>query len=206
MRDGFISTGCLRFAQGDVMQGFVRAMVLSVAFSLLACQAALADQPEANGNSGCAGEVGLPPPGLNEVQDPGLLAQAIGRPMQGKLCTGKVFRVTGYSGAQVQVYRVWDASKPYTAYGSWWSFDPPLGPRDVYRQANEICPAWSALNKVSRCTVKVGAEIVVGPGQSAVCDNALSYPVSPVNQVFIPNDLNHDQLAVENCTVEGDWP
>ncbi|TDR81516.1 hypothetical protein [Paludibacterium purpuratum] len=154
----------------------------------------------------CTGDVQAPPAGLEEVQDPTLLAKAIGAPQQGKLCTGKVFKLAETGGNMVTVYRVWDASKPYTALGGWWSFSAPQGPRDAYRQENEICPAWSALNKVSHCTIKAGALIVVGPGQSAKCSDDLNYPTSPVNQVYIPNDAQNNQVFVENCQDDGDWP
>jgi hypothetical protein len=157
-------------------------------------------------DSACVGAVEPPPPGLTEVQDTALLNQALGAPQQGKLCLGKVFKMTAQNAPAVVVYRVWDEARPYTALGSWWSFAPPQGPRDRYRQENEICPAWSALNKLSRCTLKSGAEIVVGPGQSAQCSNDLIYPASPVNQVYIANDARQGRILVENCQDMGAWP
>lgn len=154
----------------------------------------------------CAGTVQPPPPGFTEVNDPDLLAKAIGAPEQGKLCTGKVYQLDSQADKLVVVYRVWDASRPYTSVGSWWSFDSPQGPRDAYRAQNEICPDWSALNKVSMCTIKPGSKIVVGPGQSAKCSADLTYPTSPANQVFIPNDTRNNMVYVENCTEGEDWP
>jgi len=152
----------------------------------------------------CIGEVLPPPSGMMEVQDPALLQRALGQPLQGKLCAGKVFRAS--EGAAVTVYRVWDASKPYTAMGSWWSFSAPQGSRDTYRAANEICPQWSALDRVTQCRLKPGAEVVSGPGQSAQCDAALTYPPSPANQVFVPNDARKQLMFVENCTMGTPWP
>lgn len=109
-------------------------------------------------------------------------------------------------GQHVLVYRVWDASKPYTALGGWWSLQIPQGPRDTYRHANEICPTWSALNRLSQYTLKPGTKVALGPGQSAQCSDSLRYPASAVNQVYIPNDAQHQQVFVENCQDDGNWP
>lgn len=140
--------------------------------------------------------------GLAAVDDPELLASAIAKDGEGKLCMGAVYEVT----EPVTVYRVWTAAKPYTQIGGWWSFDAPQGPADAYRAANAICPEWSALDMVSRCTVKVGAHLVVGPGQSATCEGGVAYGQSPVNQVFIANDTRIDQVFVEDCTPGEAWP
>lgn len=142
--------------------------------------------------------------GLKEVDDPALLQQALGEPGKGSLCTGKVFEAT----KAVTVYRVWNKAKAYTQLGRWWSFSTPRGPVDAYRAANDICPEWSALDVVSECHVKVGAHLVVGPGQSATCEKG-GYPASPVNQVFIPNDTKdpaNQKLFVEACTAGAPWP
>jgi len=181
--------------------------LMSPAVLMMGCTLLIgaASTPVRADDNACMGTVQAPPPGLVEAQDPALLAKALGAPQQGKLCSGKVFVAT-QPGARVTVYRVWDASKSYTALGSWWSFDAPQGPRDAYRRANEICPAWSALNKASRCTIKPGTEIVVGPGQSAQCDASLSYPPSAVNQVYIANDAQHGQVQVDQCEDLGEWP
>lgn len=142
-----------------------------------------------------------PPEGLVEVTDNTLLTSAIDVPGKGKLCKGKVF----VAEKEVTVYRVWDASKSYTLYGGWWSFSRPTGPRDQYQAANDICPEWSALDKMSTCTIKVGAHVAVGPGQSAQC-NAGLLPASAINQVYIPNDSRNNVLYVENCNAGVEWP
>lgn len=149
----------------------------------------------------CAGNVITPPEGLHEINNNDLLTTALGTTGKGMLCAGKAFHVD----QPVVVYRVWDSSKTYTQVGRWWSFDVPKGPRDAYQKANDICPSWSALDRMSQCTIKVGTDIVVGPGQSADCSDGL-YPASPVNQVYIPNDGQHNQLFVENCTSGVVWP
>ena len=149
----------------------------------------------------CVGDVMEPPPGLVEAQDDALLAKTLGASGKGNLCTGKVFKVT----YPLTVYRVWDNSKSYTVYGSWWSFSPPQGPRDAYREANDICPEWSALDRMSACTLKIGALIVIGPGQSAACAGT-GYAKSKINQVYVPNDSKIGQIFVENCINSDKWP
>jgi len=142
-----------------------------------------------------------PPPGLVEAKDEALLAKTLGASGEGKLCAGKVFKVT----YPLTVYRVWDNSKSYTAFGSWWSLSPPQGPRDAYREANDICPSWSALDRMSVCTLKIGAIIVIGPGQSADCGGT-TYAKSAVNQVYMQNDAKNSQIFVENCINSDKWP
>ena len=80
-----------------------------------------------------------------------------------------------------------------------------LGTVASYREENAICPEWSELNQLTRCTVKLGARIVVGPGQSASC-MAMVYDKSPVNQVYMANDTRVGMLHVEGCTQLGMWP
>lgn len=152
----------------------------------------------------CEGEVITPPEGMVEVQGSALLTSALGQPGKGGLCKGKVFEAQ----KPVKVYRVYDGDpgKAYTQFGRWWSFDVPKGPRDVYAKANAICPEWSPLNIVTECTLKVGTQVAVGPGQSADCANQLQLPASPVNQVYVPNDSRSNVLYVESCTPGTPWP
>lgn len=152
-------------------------------------------------SNGCVGTVMSPPPGLVEIADDELLRSALGAPAKGALCAGKVF----IAEKEVTVYRVWDSAKSYTLYGRWWSFSAPTGPRDKYQVDNDICPEWSPLNTVSSCTVKIGAKIVVGPGQSAQCAERL-LPASAVNQVYIANDSRNNALFVDHCSKGTDWP
>jgi hypothetical protein len=150
----------------------------------------------------CVGGIVTPPEGLAAAQDDALLAQAVDVTGKGKLCTGEVFQAT----AKVTVYRVWNSAKDYTLLGGWWSFAAPKGPVAGYRADNAICPEWSDLNVVSSCHLKVGAKVVVGPGQSAACDHDLTYPKSATNQVFIPNDSRSQKVYVEDCTPGAPWP
>ncbi len=145
--------------------------------------------------------------GLKEVDDAVLLKDAHGDPGAGRLCMGKAFEVV----KPLKVYRVWDKNKAYTQTGQWWSFSKPEGPREAYRVANEVCTAWSPLDTLSECTLKVGSHVVVGPGQSANCpagSSPPSYPASATNQVFVENDTKSSppRLFVENCTAGAPWP
>ena len=149
----------------------------------------------------CVGSVQSPPVGAVESSDPALLQKSLGASGEGKLCEGKVFMAD----KSITVYRVWNSEKRYTQYGSWWSFDLPRGPKLAYREENGICPSWSALDRMSSCTIKVGAKFVVGPGQSASCKQ-VTYEKSAVNQVYIPNDTRVGQVYVENCTDGVAWP
>jgi hypothetical protein len=66
--------------------------------------------------------------------------------------------------------------------GQWWSYDPPRGTLQAYRSDYEICVAWNDLTHVATCTLKKGAVVAVGPGNSvsaATCGDAAgkeSYP------------------------------
>lgn len=180
------------------------ALIFIASGCLAACSAVpIYSQSKTVGTDGiaCVGNVMQTPPGLVETENAALLAEARGASGEGKLCAGKVFRVTH----PLTVYRVWDGAKSYTEYGRWWSFSPPQGPRESYREANEICASWSALDRLSACMLKAGALIVIGPGQSASCGST-SYAKSAVNQVYVPNDSKNGQLYVENCIPSEKWP
>jgi len=163
-----------------------------------------ADEPPADAEieaRSCVGKVEAAE-GLKEVQDRALLEQALGEPGKGKLCTAKVFEVV----RPVTVYRVWNQARHETAMGRWWSFHLPKGPVAAYRAANAVCPEWSELTIMIECKLKVGARVVVGPGQSADCARGVSYPQSATNQVFMLNDTRKEQVQVEACSSGAVWP
>jgi hypothetical protein len=186
------------------LRTFVKISYVVLAFVLIAGCADISHVPESFSvgidGKACVGTVIDPPAGLTEISDTELFQSALGGSEQGKLCTGKVFIVE----TPVTVYRVWDSSKSYTAFGRWWSLFYPEGSRDNYRKANVICPEWSALDRMSVCFLKIGARVVIGPGQSAKCSDSKVYPQSPVNQVYVPNDSRSNQIFVDNCT-EAEW-
>lgn len=184
----------------------MRLFSLAFASTLIACSSTAPPPPPASAPApanACAGAVEVVD-GLREVDDGALLQQALGAPGKGNLCTGKVLEAT----KAVTVYRVWNKAKPYTQLGRWWSFSTPKGPVDAYRAANAICAEWSDLDVVSECRLKIGAHVVVGPGQSATCAKT-SYPPSATNQVFIPNDTRdpaNQKVFVEGCSAGAAWP
>lgn len=152
----------------------------------------------------CPGKIEVPAAGLKPTRDSALYKQAVDEPNAGSLCTAQVFEVT----QPITVYRVWNKAKAYTQLGRWWSFTKPVGPVEAYRKENAICKEWSDLDVVSECKLKVGAKIVVGPGQSAACKET-TYPASATNQVFVPNDTKDPAkqvVWVEGCTAGAAWP
>lgn len=170
----------------------VRALTLSL--TLAACSAAPTPASPSAQAPACTGSIDSPPQGAVEVQDDELLKQATGAPGKGALCTGKVYEAK----QPLTVYRVWAKAQAHTETGRWWSFEKPKGPRDQYRQANAICAEWSPLDALSVCKLKAGSRFVLGPGQSATCQQG-SFAASATNQVFIANDGRAGKLFVEQC-------
>lgn len=149
----------------------------------------------------CVGRITPPSFAAKEVSDAALLAEALGASGKGGVCAGKVFMLQ----EEVRVYRLWDSSRTYSVYGRWWSLSRPEGSRDAYRADYAICPAWSALDRLTSCTIKAGTLIVIGPTQSASCETD-TYPKSAKNQVYVRNDAAKGQLLVADCRDEGIWP
>ncbi len=71
----------------------------------------------------------------------------------------------------IVVWRAWADKKPYcytaAQNGRWWSFGDPreLG-KAAYRRKNAICESWNTLGKVTRCTLKPGTALAIGPTES----------------------------------------
>jgi hypothetical protein len=150
----------------------------------------------------CVGKVAEPVAGLSEIGNAALLTKAQYATGKGGVCSGKVFSVT----APVVLYRVFDASNPYSKYGGWWTLKRPSGPREDYRAANAICKEWSSLDRLVSCEVRPGTEVVIGTTQSAVCSDGSIYPKTAENQVFVPNDTRIGILHVGACGEELVWP
>ncbi len=112
------------------------------------------------------------------------LASAVKKPGEGGITRGIVVRLI----ADVPVWRMWsgpakkDASGRTNRMGQWWSYDPPRGSQQAYRSDYEICVGWNDLTHVAACTLKKGAVVAVGPGNSVsavTCGDATgkeSYP------------------------------
>ncbi len=96
------------------------------------------------------------------------LASAVKPEGQGGISQGLVVRLT----ADIPVYRMWsgptkkDSRGNTNRMGGWWSYDAPTGPVSGYRTAYEICNSWNDLTWVATCTLKSGAVVAIGPGQS----------------------------------------
>jgi len=118
--------------------------------------------------------------------------KAIGKAGDGRLCDAKAFRVK----TAMTVHRVWDGAKPESRVGRWWALEAPRGTTADYRRDYAICPEWSAADRSVTCTVKAGAEVVLGIGQSAKCADGTVYPAAATVQMFVPDPA----AAMEGCT------
>lgn len=144
----------------------------------------------------CIGENRLPAQvagSFVEVQDAALLAQAVQPPTKGGLCQAKVYQST----APVMIYRAWNSTNPGSRIGSWWAFEKASGSVSQYRRDYEICTQYSPLDRLAQCKLKTGSLIVVGTGQSAQCDQYLTYPASASRQIYMPKEAANS--AVNNC-------
>ncbi len=154
-------------------------------------------EPVAPPASSCAGPAQRPPPALGLVDEPAP-SFAIGAPGKGSLCKGDVYVVK----QPVTVYRVfsstYETSKKAKPAGAYWTLDRPSGSKDKYRTDYGICAEWNDLDKLNTCTVNVGAKVVIGPGQSAECENNVTYPQSPVEQVLIIREQD-GKVPVSDC-------
>jgi len=127
-------------------------------------------------------------------------AGATGVPGEGKLTRPYVVRLT----RDLAVYRLWDGpavKDPQgrtSRIGQWWAFDAPAGTRLSYRRRYEVCESWNTLRWVAQCTLRRGAVVVIGPGQSVsaqTCGDASGRESYPVNdrdlQVYIHEAWKH---------------
>jgi hypothetical protein len=104
----------------------------------------------------------------------------------GLVAPGLVVRLT----ADVPVWRLWngpdkkDTSGHTNRMGQWWSYDAPRGSQQGYRIAYQVCGSWNDLTWVARCTLKKGAVVAIGPGNSVgakACGDATGKESYPVN-------------------------
>lgn len=145
----------------------------------------------------CLGSVAPPANWANlllAVDDQTLLNNALGEAGKGKLCQGKVYQVK--PDQQLTIYRAWNSTNPGSQFGQWWAASQPSGKVAIYREQYEICYQWSPLDKMTQCTLKAGSKLVIGNGQSAVCSQYLTYPVSASQQLYIENA----QALTDACT------
>lgn len=106
---------------------------------------------------------------------------------QGGIVEGTVIRLK----QDVTVWRMWSGPTKKNAagltnrIGGWWSYDAPKGTQAQYRTAYEICNGWNDLTWVAKCTLKAGAVVVIGPGQSVsaqTCGDPTGVESYPANQ------------------------
>ena len=166
-------------------------------FALYGCASPRMEQPATDAaKSSCTGSVDLPARLANQfepAENEPLLNEALGEAMQGKLCQGRVYK--SKVATDIVIFRAWNSTNPNSKFGKWWSFQEPTGKISAYRSDYEICYQWSPLDKLVRCSLKPGTEVVVGTGQSAECSEYLSYPVSDQQQIYI----DAAAMAVADC-------
>jgi hypothetical protein len=167
-----------------------------VAQALLAAAVAIA--------AGCAQ---VPMRGLELVPptDPSYMAAdpagATGAQGEGKVTTPYVVRLT----RDRVVYRLWagpavtDAEGRTSRIGQWWTFETPKGTLASFRRRYEVCEKWDSLRYVAKCTLKRGAVVVIGPGQSVseqTCEKPDErYPANHRDfQVYIHNAWTRPDL------------
>ncbi|MBQ4875719.1 hypothetical protein J8M21_00705 [Pseudoalteromonas luteoviolacea] len=119
---------------------------------------------------------------------------------QGGLCKGQVFVTI----QEITIWRAWNSEYSGSRLGKWWTFDKPRGSISQYRRDNVICPSYSPLDMLVSCKVKVGTQVVVGPGQSAKCSDYFSYPASKTNQIYLA-DAENTTLVCQSYDGRFSW-
>jgi hypothetical protein len=150
------------------------------------------------GLAACAQDPNLPVTQIS-ASDPdyarAALSSAVKPAGEGGVSEGQVVRVT----EDIPVYRLWsgpasrDANGRTNRVGSWWTPGTPHGSSAQYRVDYEICHAWNALTWVARCTLKKGAVVAIGPGQSVSAQTCQD----PSGQEHYPADPAHWQIYVD---------
>ncbi len=113
---------------------------------------------------------------------------------KGGIVEGVVVRIN----ADLPVYRLWngpdklDGQGRTNRMGQWWTPDAPMGNTEQYRRDYDICVDWNDLTWVATCTLKAGAVVAMGPGQSVSAETCgditgqESYPANPAHwQVYV---------------------
>lgn len=153
----------------------------------------------------CAGDMELPVEfsrKFTAVSDPELLAESIGAPSQGKLCQGQVY--VAKQNTQIMLFRAWNGTNPASKFGDWWALKSPRGQVAQYRSDYQICYQWTPMDKMTLCSLKAGAKVVIGTGQSASCSQFLDYPSSDKKQVYLAN-AEADLYDCNSYNAEFNW-
>lgn len=121
------------------------------------------------------------PEGFDPIDAPELISQAKKGPGKGGVCDARAFRVNGTP----TIYRAYNGTNPSSKLGEWWALEEPSGPVSAYRRDYQICYQWSPLDRLVKCTLRVGTKVVLGTGQSAACSEYLSYSTSASVQLYL---------------------
>jgi hypothetical protein len=176
-----------------------RLIILLLLLTLYGC----ASQTTLVESEPCPGDTSLPRQLAGDfvpAEDETLLQAALGPPGKGGLCQGRVYQ--SRESTAIVLYRAWNSTNPNSRLGHWWAFSQPAGAVSHYRADYEVCYQWSPLDRLVRCRLKGGTKVVIGPGQSAVCSDYLSYPASAAKQLYLEEAATH----VLDCVVyEGEF-
>lgn len=129
----------------------------------------------------CKGHLSQAPDGFAPIDAPDLIALAKKGPGEGGVCDARAFRVERTR----TIYRAYNGTNPASRLGNWWALEQPSGAVSAYRENYQICYQWTPLDRLVRCTLSAGAEVVLGTGQSIVCSKYLNYPTSASVQLYI---------------------
>jgi hypothetical protein len=153
----------------------------------------------------CAGDMELPVEfsrKFTAVSEPELLAKSIGDVNEGRLCQGQVY--VAKKNTQILLFRAWNSTNPASKLGELWALKSPRGQIAEYRSDYQICYQSSPLDKLTLCSLKAGAKVVIGTGQSAGCSDYLEYPTSEKKQVYLAN-ADIDLFDCTSYNAEFNW-
>jgi hypothetical protein len=66
--------------------------------------------------------------------------------------------------------------------------------------------ARAGLDRLVKCEIRPGTQIVIGTTQSATCQDGSTYPKTAENQVYVANNGKDGINHVGSCSEEGAWP
>ena len=119
----------------------------------------------------------------------------------GGQCKAQYYRIT----EPLQVWRVFESSKPASALGSWWNLEAPAYMSVAnFRHRDDVCASWTPdPDRYHSCYIKAGTDLAIGPGQSANCTN-ITYAESSEPQVYVNAYGNTSMFA--DCSAPHAFP
>lgn len=132
------------------------------------------------------------------------LEDGVKPPGGGGLLAGIVVQIK----QDVTVYRLYngptwkDARGNNNRFGQWWAYDSLRGTQTDFRRDYEVCQSWNNLTWAVKCTLKKGAVVAIGPGNSvneSTCNRkGESYPVNHRDwQIWIAEAYNRNGAGKE---------